>query len=164
MCSRYALERSARGGRIRPRLDLGRLALWQPYQSGRLAISQFLRLRAVGTVVGTAPRESTDLRQTMRESGYLEVAGYDVNNDLVAEFETLQFASVLSINWQEVRVLSWLRTQSNRSPSLRRCFSRRQQRAVSGRKEGCGWGAVLATPEIRFRSTFSRVRRNFSHE
>ena len=78
-----------------PRLDLGRLALWQPYQSGQLAISQFLRLRAVGAVVGTAPRENTGLRQAMCESGYLEVAGYEVTSELVAEFATLQFASVL---------------------------------------------------------------------
>jgi exosortase A-associated hydrolase 2 len=87
-----------------PRLCPGRLALWQPYESGQLAISQFLRLRAAGTVVGNAPKESVDLRQAMRESGYLEVAGYEVTGELVAEFETLRSADILSMNWQGVCV------------------------------------------------------------
>jgi exosortase A-associated hydrolase 2 len=108
-------------GAIDPRLVLGRLVAWQPAVHGNTVINQFLRLRIAGNVIGSRNADPVNPRVLLREQGWLEVAGYDLSDDLVREFEGLELADVLGSGWSS-SVLFELAARSDEpvSPGLRR--------------------------------------------
>lgn len=83
------------------------ILLWQPVNSGNQFMTQFLRLRlAAGLQSGTVEKVA-DLRRMLEQGDPLEVAGYDLNRDLVAQLGQLSMASFnpppdIPITWIEV--------------------------------------------------------------
>ena len=95
--------------RTAPADALERVVLWQPVPSGALYLTQFLRLRVAGEMLGEGKEKSggTDaLRAALRAGETLEIAGYDLAPDLAAALETLD-ASALAVtgcpvHWLEI--------------------------------------------------------------
>lgn len=63
--------------------------LWQPVLSGKLQVTQFLRLRAASEMLGVTDASSsmTVLRASLREGKSVDVAGYRLNPQLVEGME-----------------------------------------------------------------------------
>jgi exosortase A-associated hydrolase 2 len=80
-----------------------RLALWQPVSKGKQVVSQFLRLRNAGAIVGKAQQSESDPKTELQESGYVEIAGYDLSRTLVDELTALDLADVLGLGWESAR-------------------------------------------------------------
>jgi exosortase A-associated hydrolase 2 len=76
-----------------------KLICWQPVLNGETFIMQFLRLRiAAGIMNSSAPTEKTsDLKQQLLEGKSIEVAGYQLNPDLVLPLMNLK-ASEMSLD------------------------------------------------------------------
>jgi exosortase A-associated hydrolase 2 len=69
---------------------LRRVILWQPVFSGRQHLSQFLRLRMAGGLLGGEAGETVaTLREALLAGRTLEVAGYDLSPELAADLEAL---------------------------------------------------------------------------
>lgn len=67
------------------------LVLWQPVLSGKAFMTQFLRLRtAAGMMVGDRPETVAGLRALALTDGSLEVAGYHLSSQLIAQIDQLQ--------------------------------------------------------------------------
>ncbi|WP_168171467.1 hypothetical protein [Lacimicrobium sp. SS2-24] len=70
-------------------LPINSQLLWKPVTSGKLLVSQFLRLKQASSMMkGSA--EKVDWRQRIKEGGTVEVAGYPVNETLLASIEQLK--------------------------------------------------------------------------
>lgn len=88
--------------------DVAQLVLWQPVLSGRLATTQFLRLKLASEAMGGGAGGSVDaLRRTLDAGSALEVAGYALAGDLVRAIDACNFAASLPdrcppIRWLEV--------------------------------------------------------------
>jgi exosortase A-associated hydrolase 2 len=68
----------------------GRAVLWQPLIDGRLLVAQFLRLRVAEEMTrGERDGESVDVRKLLRNDGRVEVGGYEITRELVAELEAI---------------------------------------------------------------------------
>ena len=109
ICVRWLVERGVEaldvlavrfGGLLLDQLRLddavtpGRLVLWQPIASGRLLVSQFLRLRfAAGLIDGAGSVDSSNLRDTLRREGSLQIAGYDLSDELACALEALELGA-----------------------------------------------------------------------
>lgn len=85
------------------------VVLWQPVASGELYVNQFLRLRlAAGLRRPAAERETAvGLRERVRAEGTLEVAGYALASELVAQIdakrlEVLGAAVAAPLHWFEL--------------------------------------------------------------
>jgi exosortase A-associated hydrolase 2 len=63
----------------------GQVVLWQPVTSGRLLITQFLRLYVAEAMAGGGP--SRDARAVLESEGRVEVAGYVLSRELVSGLE-----------------------------------------------------------------------------
>ena len=63
----------------------GRVVLWQPVTSGRLMLTQFLRLFVAETMADGGP--SRDARVLLASDGRVEVAGYTLSRELVSGLE-----------------------------------------------------------------------------
>ena len=63
----------------------GQVVLWQPVTSGRLLITQFLRLYVAEAMAGDGP--SRDARAVLESEGRVEVAGYVLSRELVSGLE-----------------------------------------------------------------------------
>jgi exosortase A-associated hydrolase 2 len=86
-----------------PGMMRGRIALWQPVVSGRLAMSQFLRLRFAERMASAVnPAPAPDVRAALRELGSIEVAGYEVANALVSGLEELDDPLADAARWTQV--------------------------------------------------------------
>jgi exosortase A-associated hydrolase 2 len=85
----------------------GRVALWQPVLSGRLLTSQMLRLRLVeGLADGAGKRLSAPaVRAMLRNDGRIEVAGYELTENLVSALEELSDPLEDAEHWERLTVL-----------------------------------------------------------
>ncbi len=91
-------------GRARDGVD--RIVLWQPQLSGKMVVNQFLRLRSVagmmgGTKGGASVRDS---RQQLANGESVEVAGYQLGPELVAQLDELALGKLdahagLRVDW-----------------------------------------------------------------
>jgi exosortase A-associated hydrolase 2 len=80
--------------------SIGRLALWQPVLSGRQVVSQWFRLSAAGNLVAGADRGGEQRsRELLAAQGFVEIAGYDLSQQLIRELEILELRSVLTPSW-----------------------------------------------------------------
>ncbi|WP_317202246.1 hydrolase 2, exosortase A system-associated [Janthinobacterium sp.] len=85
-----ALDYAARAA-----LKPSRLILWQPVHNGAAFLTQFLRLRTAGAMLGQqAPAENgtAALRATLRAGQTVEVAGYELAPPLAAALDALELA------------------------------------------------------------------------
>jgi uncharacterized protein len=88
--------------------------LWQPVASGKLQLSQFLRLRtASGIVGGGEPVSRKTIDEELRRDGFVDVAGYRLPADLAAAINTadLQLADLKGR-------LRWIEVSTERPPTL----------------------------------------------
>jgi exosortase A-associated hydrolase 2 len=85
----------------------GRVALWQPVLSGKLLMSQMLRLRLVeGIADGAGKRLSApDVRTMLRNDGRIEVGGYELTENLVSALEELADPLQGAEQWERLTVL-----------------------------------------------------------
>lgn len=84
------------------------LILWQPVPTGRAALTQFLRLRAAGSLAAGGERETVGgLRERLAAGEAVEVAGYTLSPALYAAIEALDLAERppvpdVDVDWLEV--------------------------------------------------------------
>ncbi|MBK8864651.1 MAG: hydrolase 2, exosortase A system-associated [Betaproteobacteria bacterium] len=86
--------------------DVPQLLLWQPAVAGKPLLQQFLRLAAVGDLLGGAQAGSAGtaaLRQQLQAGTAVEVAGYTVHPALAQGLEAARLEPVAG-----VRQLAWL--------------------------------------------------------
>jgi exosortase A-associated hydrolase 2 len=80
--------------------------LWQPVTSGRVLMTQFLRLHLAASMMGRGDEQTTaGLRDALARGQSIEVAGYELAPDLVAAIDQLMIASAappLRVQWFEV--------------------------------------------------------------
>jgi exosortase A-associated hydrolase 2 len=128
----------------------GRVALWQPVISGRTLVSQFLRLR-VAAAIGDAgaARPVPDGRATLRDSGRLEVAGYDLTEQLASGLEAIDDPLADAIQWER---LNWLEVVSEGAteptPASRRALAALRERGATVDTAVVAGEPFWATPEI----------------
>jgi exosortase A-associated hydrolase 2 len=94
----------------------GHLVLWQPVASGRQLVNQFIRLRfAAGLIEGGDTVDSSSLRETMRREGSLEIAGYELSNDLACALEALELRVQPAHRFGRV---AWFEVAAEESPDV----------------------------------------------
>lgn len=75
----------------RRRASLDRWVFWQPVLDGTRCMDQFLRLKLAAGMLGQGPKRTVaDLRDEIRASGSLEVAGYDLSAELLAGIDAVR--------------------------------------------------------------------------
>lgn len=77
--------------------------LWKPVTGGKLLVSQFLRLKQANSMMqGSA--EKVNWRQLIKEGETVEVAGYPLNETLLASIEQLKAETTLQspVTWLEL--------------------------------------------------------------
>ena len=90
-----------------PGVKRGRVVLWQPILSGRLLTSQMLRLRLAEGIADRASGRfgSQDARTTLRNDGRIEVAGYELTEDLLSALEKLSDPLAEAERWERLTLL-----------------------------------------------------------
>lgn len=85
---------------------IDRLICWQPVLNGEAFITQFLRLRVAAAMMNNnTPQEKTsDLKKQLLEGRPLEVAGYQLNPDLVKPLLALRADQLHLQNREEVAI------------------------------------------------------------
>jgi exosortase A-associated hydrolase 2 len=91
------------------RHSLGPLLLWQPVIDGSNYLTQFLRLRTMGAMLGddsAAQPGTQSLRAALLSGQTLEIAGYDLAPELASAIDGLSapeaMAPVVPVHWFEV--------------------------------------------------------------
>jgi len=87
--------------------DIAALLLWQPVLSGASHLTQFLRLRVAGDMLGNAVSAggTAALRAALTKGESLEVAGYSLSPGLALGMETAEAAGLVPhcpVHWFEV--------------------------------------------------------------
>lgn len=94
--------------------DVSQLMLWQPTPVGNAVLQQFLRLAAVGDMLGgQAASGTTTLRQRLLAGEAVEIAGYDLNPALASGLEAARLGPVAG-----VPRLSWLECSPREGATL----------------------------------------------
>ena len=74
------------------------IVLWQPVTSGKLYVNQVLRQRVASLMVRDLPPETTkEIRQRLADGEQVEIAGYTLAGDLVADIESIDTASFANL-------------------------------------------------------------------
>lgn len=87
---------------------LDRLLLWQPVIRGELMMTQFLRLRLASDMIGSGEKVTVrSLRDQLANGDKVEVAGYELSQNLVAGIDSLNMLDMVvdglpAIDWVEV--------------------------------------------------------------
>jgi exosortase A-associated hydrolase 2 len=84
------------------------LALWQPVQSGKIFLTQFLRLRVANAMLSNdkdAGNSTNALRAQLAAGETLEIAGYDLAPELAAAIDALDLVQLVppacTVHWFE---------------------------------------------------------------
>jgi len=130
--------------------DPGRLVLWQPVTSGKQHMSQFLRLRLGGDLVGNTTGSSlATIRDEMLTNGYVEVAGYRLSRSLVAQLESADLAQTVPSGWRD---LHWfdvgVKTACSLSPGAARVADELAAQGRSVTRRTIAGEPFWGTPEI----------------
>ncbi len=84
------------------------LNLLHPIADGRQQLTQLLRLRLAGGLLGGEQKETAaELKQRLADGETLEIAGYGISSTLAADLETLalgnmSLGNVQTVNWVEL--------------------------------------------------------------
>ena len=86
---------------------LEKIVLWQPVHSGETYLAQFLRLRLANAMIaGKAKIGLQDLRRELASNGTLEVAGYDLPQELAESINSLKLEELgrpgMTYHWFEI--------------------------------------------------------------
>jgi len=107
-----------------------RLALWQPTLSGKQVVAQWFRLSAAGDLVAGTQRGSEQrAREQLAAQGFVEIAGYDLSQQLVRETEALDLRSVLAARWARA---AWFEIVADATSGLSPAASRAIDAARGG--------------------------------
>jgi exosortase A-associated hydrolase 2 len=138
----------------------GRLCLWQPMQSGRQVVTQWLRLAAAGEVVSGADRGGEQrVREALESRGHVEIAGYDVSREFIDELEPLELRSVLRLGWARI---AWLEVAPDDAAPLTPAATRAIAAAeVPIESRAVGGEPFWATPEIATADSLILATRDF---
>lgn len=132
-----------------PRVEPGRLALWQPVVRGQQAMTQFLRMRLAGAMVAGQQGATEDPRAVAREQGYVEVAGYDLSATLIREFDELALPATLAAGWKSLLALEVADAAGeSASPALRKALDGLDLPADQVCTGVVGGDPFWSTPEI----------------
>jgi uncharacterized protein len=88
--------------------DCGRLILWQPVATGRQLVNQLLRLRLAAGLLGPGTGETAaTLRGRLDRDRWIEIAGYGLPADLIANLEASALSdpgerSLAGVSWYQV--------------------------------------------------------------
>jgi len=91
-----------------PTISVFQLILWNPVLQGEQYMLQFLRLRLANSMVyGEAKEKTADLKQSLKQDGFLEVAGYELSASMfeeVADRKAKDFGtpSIRKVFWGDV--------------------------------------------------------------
>lgn len=84
------------------------LVLWQPIQSGKIFLTQFLRLRVANQMLSEgkeAANGTNALRQQLADGATLEIAGYELAPELAAAIDALELTQLAparaKVHWCE---------------------------------------------------------------
>lgn len=84
-----ALDYAAHSGR-----SVRDIVLWQPVTSGKIYVNQVLRQRVASLMVRDLPPETTkEIRQRLADGEQVEVAGYTLAGELIADIEAIDTAA-----------------------------------------------------------------------
>jgi exosortase A-associated hydrolase 2 len=130
--------------------DVAQLVLWQPVLSGKLATTQFLRLKLASEAMGGGSGGSVDaLRRTLEAGRVLEVAGYPLAAELVRAIDARTFAASVPDRCPPVR---WFDVASSASmspsPATAAALAALQTRGVGVTHATCEGPPFWATAEI----------------
>jgi exosortase A-associated hydrolase 2 len=128
------------------------LVLLHPQTDGRQQLTQFLRLRVAGSLMGDGKKESvSELRQTLADGGSLEIAGYRLSSQLAADLDSLRLidmppTSTGSVYWID------LAPQAGRPlmPASQRVIDAWAERGVVTRSKSVVCDQFWATQEIAY--------------
>jgi exosortase A-associated hydrolase 2 len=87
------------------KLPLEGLLLWQPVHSGEVHLTQFLRIGVASQMLSTSAGSGGSLRKRLAARKTVEVAGYEVTQELAAGMDALRLAAVTPrapVKWFEV--------------------------------------------------------------
>jgi exosortase A-associated hydrolase 2 len=87
----------------------GAVVWWQPVLSGRVMLTQFLRLKLAASLHGEGKERETPnrLREQLQAGRMVEVAGYPLSKALVSDIDELELTSFVpsvarSVHWFEI--------------------------------------------------------------
>jgi hypothetical protein len=142
---------------------IGRLALWQPVVSGRQVASQWFRLAAAGGLVaGTDRSGEQKARELVASQGHVEVAGYDLSRQLLAELEGLELLDVLAAPWLRAGWFELVAEATSRlSPVASRVVSAARTRGLQVDARAIVGEPFWATPEISVVPSLVDATRDF---
>lgn len=86
-----------------------RVIFWKPVTSGKQMVNQFLRLRVANSMMDGNKETTESLRCQLHSTGRLEVAGYNLNADLISTLDEKKMSSETfsnSIDWHWYEVLA----------------------------------------------------------
>jgi exosortase A-associated hydrolase 2 len=91
----------------RSELAMERLVFWQPVMDGKRFIEQFLRLRVAAQLANDQKETVAELRARIANGEIIEVAGYELSNELVSAIERTKATDVMeikpcSLEWMEI--------------------------------------------------------------
>lgn len=89
---------------------LGRMLLWAPVQKGQIFVTQFLRLKMAADLANAGGGPGVDtkqLRAALQQGKQIEVAGYDLNPELMLPLDALDMQALLPgdgvrVDWFEM--------------------------------------------------------------
>ena len=89
---------------IQCKIECKHLLLWKPVLKGKTFMSQFLRLKQMNAML--SGDDKIDWRKQLITEGVIEIAGYEISNELFESLEGLQFPKELpediQIGWMEL--------------------------------------------------------------
>lgn len=104
---------TAAASMLAPRFAINFL-FWQPFQSGKVQLQQFLRLKVAGEMLkGSASGALAELRQRLKSGAPVDVAGYLLASDIATGLEAATLNPTPS-----GRRLVWLEVTASDEPSL----------------------------------------------
>jgi exosortase A-associated hydrolase 2 len=126
----------------------GSVVLWQPVLSGASLVAQFLRLRVAEAMTSEPDAKAPGARSLLEDTGRIEVAGYEITRELVAELESIGDPLARPDGWQE---WSWFELAgpgvSGPSAATQRAIARLRERGLRVREAVIEGEPFWATPE-----------------
>jgi exosortase A-associated hydrolase 2 len=86
-----------------------RSVFWQPTTDGARLVDQFLRIRVAASMQATSRETVAVLRERLRTGEPIEVAGYEISNELIEAIDRLRLHEIVG---PELGALNWLEVSS----------------------------------------------------
>ena len=105
-------------------LEVRRSVLWQPVESGKQFVRQFLRLRVAASMMSSVPENVEGLSSLLATGQAVEVAGYSLSPALCRQLERVEMPGFLGAHLGDIAVMEIGRAgEGELSPAGRRVAS-----------------------------------------